>query len=171
MSSFWALGDRAVLGLSSLGQGAKNLLHARECVLNFPSSYIWQKVESIARATGRNPVPPEKAAAGYEYISDKFSLGSFTAVPSQIVKPPRIAECPIQFEAVLVNAWDSAHAAAEDPKFHIVETRIVRVHAHLDVVMPGTNYIDTARWNPLLYVFRHYFGVGSDLGRTFKAEQ
>lgn len=32
------------------------------------------------------------------------------------------------------------------------------------------DHIDTRRWQPLLYVFRHYFGTGPDLGRTFKAE-
>ncbi len=38
------------------------------------------------------------------------------------------------------------------------------------IVVPGTSHIDTARWSPLLYVFRHYFGTGPDLGRTFKSE-
>ncbi|MGZ9719124.1 hypothetical protein [Rhizobium miluonense] len=47
---------------------------------------------------------------------------------------------------------------------------MIRVHAHRDIVIPGTNHIDTGRWSPLLYVFRHYFGIGPDLGRTFKAE-
>jgi flavin reductase (DIM6/NTAB) family NADH-FMN oxidoreductase RutF len=45
------------------------------------------------------------------------------------------------------------------------------IHAHRNIVVPGTNHVDTATWNPLLYVFRHYFGVGPDLGRTFKAER
>ena len=40
-----------------------------------------------------------------------------------------------------------------------------------DIVIPDTNHIDTNRWSPLLYVFRHYFGTGPDLGRTFKAER
>ena len=45
-----------------------------------------------------------------------------------------------------------------------------RVHARSYMVRPGTNHIDTSRWSPLLYVFRHYFGTGVELGRTFRAE-
>lgn len=44
------------------------------------------------------------------------------------------------------------------------------MHAHEDVTIPGTNHVDTARWEPLLYVFRHYFGTGQRLGESFKAE-
>jgi hypothetical protein len=32
------------------------------------------------------------------------------------------------------------------------------------------NYIDPEKWQPLIYNFRHYFGLGEDLGRTFRAE-
>ena len=32
------------------------------------------------------------------------------------------------------------------------------------------SHIDTARWSPLLYVFRHYFGTGKRLARNFRAE-
>jgi hypothetical protein len=45
-----------------------------------------------------------------------------------------------------------------------------RVHAHEDVVIPGTSYVDTRVWSPLVYNFRHYFGLGPQLGRSFRAE-
>ena len=32
------------------------------------------------------------------------------------------------------------------------------------------NHIDPEKWNPLIYNFRHYFGLGKELGKTFKAE-
>jgi hypothetical protein len=38
-------------------------------------------------------------------------------------------------------------------------------------VIEGTQRIDPARWNPLLYVFRHYYGTGRELGRSFRAER
>jgi flavin reductase (DIM6/NTAB) family NADH-FMN oxidoreductase RutF len=104
MSSAWALGDRVVLGCQASGQGIENLRRQRQCVLNFPSSALWRKVERIARATGRRDVPPAKAAIGYEYVADKFALAGLTPIPSEIVAPPRIAECPLQFEADLVEA-------------------------------------------------------------------
>jgi flavin reductase (DIM6/NTAB) family NADH-FMN oxidoreductase RutF len=169
MSSAWALGDRVVLGCQASGQGIENLIHEKQCVLNFPSSELWRKVESIARATGRREVPPAKAAIGYRYVADKFALAGLTAIPSEIVTPPRIAECPLQFEAVLVEARPSNGPDGSAAMF-IAETQVKRVHAHREIVISGTNHVDTAAWDPLLYVFRHYFGTGDDLGKTFKAE-
>lgn len=169
MSSAWALGDRVVLGCTASGQGIENLRARRECVLNFPSAALWGKVESIARATGRRDVPPDKAAIGYEYVADKFALAGLTPIASRSIAPPRIAECPLQFEAELVEARPSDGPDGR-PAFFIVETQVKRVHAHEDIVIEGTNHIDTASWQPLLYVFRHYFGTGTDLGKTFKAE-
>jgi flavin reductase (DIM6/NTAB) family NADH-FMN oxidoreductase RutF len=173
MSSAWALFDRVVLGMTSTSQGRENAVREGELVVNLPSADLWPKVEAIARGTGRTPVPPHKAKIGYEFEADKFGLSGFTPHESAIVRPLRIAECPIQFEAKVV----AAHAPGTDwpeerpEAFQIVETKVVRVHAHRDIVVPGTSYIDTARWAPLLYVFRHYFGTGPDLGRTFKAER
>ncbi|MBV8767865.1 MAG: flavin reductase family protein [Hyphomicrobiales bacterium] len=169
MSSAWALGDRVVLGCTASGQGIENLRRERECVLNFPSPKLWRNVERIARATGKHDVPPEKAAIGYEFVADKFALAKLAPTPSETVEPPRIAECPLQFEAELVEARPS-NGADGRTAFFIAETRVKRVHAHRDVVVEGTNHIDPARWEPLLYVFRHYFGTGTDLGKTFKAE-
>lgn len=56
MSSAWALGDRVVLGCQAAGQGIENLRRQGECALSFPSSALWRKVETIARATGRRDV-------------------------------------------------------------------------------------------------------------------
>lgn len=49
MSSTWELGDRLVLGMTTASQGYENLKRERECVVNFPSSAIWQQVEQLAR--------------------------------------------------------------------------------------------------------------------------
>ena len=171
MSSAWALGSRVVLGLSSASQGAANLRRERECTLNFASADLWSKVEKIARGTGKDPVPAFKQAMGFSYIADKFEAGGFTPVPSERLLAPRISECPLQIEARLV----AIHGDEVDPgpapqKALIIECEAVRVHAHHHIVVPGTNHIDTRRWNPLYYVFRHYFGDARDLGRNFGAE-
>jgi len=172
MSSAWAIFDRVILGMTSTSKGRENLLRERQVVLNFPSPELWQKVEAIARATGRNPVPPHKEKIGYKFEPDKFAASGFTPQNSELVRPLRIAQCPIQLEAELVACHDpGGEWPKERPEaFQIVEVKVVRVHAHEDIVISGTNHIDTARWQPLLYVFRHYFGTGPDLGRTFKAE-
>ncbi|ASW04867.1 flavin reductase family protein [Rhizobium sp. 11515TR] len=173
MSSIWALYDRVVLGLTSTSKGRENLLRERQLVLNFPSPELWPKVEAIAPTTGRDPVPPHKEKIGYRFKADKFDVAGFTPQPADRVRPLRIAECPIQFEAEVAAAhppggeWPSERAEA----FSIIEAKVLRVHAHKDIVIAGTHHIDTSRWSPLLYVFRHYFGTGPDLGRTFKAER
>lgn len=172
LSSAWALFDRVVLGLTSSSRGRENLARARELVINFPSAGLWRRVEAMARATGRSPVPPHKERIGYRFDPDKFALAGLTEQKSDLVGPPRIRECPLQFEAVVTARHAPGADWPEDrpESFEIIEVKVVRVHARPDIVIPGTNHIDTAAWRPLLYVFRHYFGLGPDLGRTFKAE-
>mgnify|MGYP001027669617 FL=1 len=172
MSSAWMLFDRVVLGMTSTSKGRENAVRDRQIVINFPSPDLWPKVEAIARGTGRDPVPPHKEKIGYRFEPEKFEVSGFTPQESTVVRPLRIAECPIQFEAEVVACHDpGGDWPRERPEaFQIIETRVLRVHAHRSVVVPGTSHIDTAKWQPLLYVFRHYFGTGPDLGRTFKAE-
>lgn len=171
MSSAWALGDRFVLGMASSSLGAENARRAREMVINFPGPESWRAVEAMARATGRDPVPRHKAEIGYVFEPDKFGLSGLTPQPSDLVKPWRIAECPLQFEAEVLAVHEPAdRPAGAEASFFIVETRVRRVHAHRGIVIEGTSYIDTSRWQPLLYVFRHYFPTGARLGRNFKAQ-
>ena len=165
MSSSFALGDRVVLGMSEGGQGMDNLRRGGECVINLPSPQLWRAVERLAPTTGRPRVPEDKRALGYRHVADKFACAGLTPLPSLMVKPPRIAECPLQLEARLLRA----HPAADEGGFAILETRVLQAHAHPRIVIDGTQHIDTERWQPLLYVFRHYFGTGPRLGRTFKA--
>ncbi len=166
MSSSFALGDRVVLGMSEGGQGLDNLRRTGECVINLPSAALHGAVERLAPTTGRDPVPEDKRAFGYRHVADKFGCAGLTPLPSERVAPPRIAECPLQLEARLA----AAHAGGPLPRFAILETQVLRTHAHRDIVVDGTQHVDTGRRRPLLYVFRHYFGTGPRLARTFKAE-
>jgi len=50
-----------------------------------------------------------------------------------------------------------------------VEVRVLKVHADERLIVDG-KHIDPTKWNPLIYNFRHYYGLGSELGKTFKAE-
>jgi len=173
MSSAWALGDRLVLGLSAQSQGCANLLRGGEAVVNLPDPPLHAAIERIARTTGRTPVPDYKQAMGYRHEADKFALGGFTRIASHAVAPPRIAECPLQLETRLLHARRSTPGHDDDvhdPGFVVIELAVVQVHAHPDIVLDGTQHVDTARWSPLLYVFRHYFGTGERRGRNFRAE-
>ena len=172
MSSAWALADRVVIGLTGAGQGLANLQRERECVLNLAGEDLQENVERMAPTTGRDPVPSWKRATGYRYEADKFALAGLHTLPSHAVAPPRIAECPLQLEArvalIIERPVDAWRGDAEN--YVIAELQVLRVHAHEDVVVPGTQHVDSTRYQPLFYLFRHYVGCGAPLGKTFKAE-
>jgi flavin reductase (DIM6/NTAB) family NADH-FMN oxidoreductase RutF len=165
MSSAWALGRTVVLGLGGSGKTAENLRREGECVLNLPSDDLWPAVERLAPLTGKDPVPPHKAAQRFRHERDKFGAAGLTPVPSDLVAPPRAAECPLQLEA-LVRDVRPLHEAGGALA---VEAEVVRVHAREDLVVGG-RHVDPGAWRPLIYNFRHYFGLGPELGKTFRAE-
>jgi flavin reductase (DIM6/NTAB) family NADH-FMN oxidoreductase RutF len=164
ISSSWALGDRVVLGFSVDAQGFLNLEQNLECVINVASPDTLEGIGQIADTTGRNP--PLIVGREYRFESDKFALGGFTKLESDCVAPPRIAECPLQLEAKVL----AVHVLTGDSGCAAVETQVLRVHAHADIVVLGTNHIDPQRWHPLFYVFRHYFSTGERLGKNSWAE-
>ena len=170
MSSAWALDDRVVLGMGLAGQGCQNLLRTGEAVINLPDPTLHRSVEAIADTTGCCKVPEYKKATGYRHVADKFSLAGLNAVPSETIAPPRVHECPLQLEARLLGSHRGTAIDGEDPEFVSLEMQVLRVHAHEDILHAGSNHIDTSRWSPLLYVFRHYFGTGGRLGRNFRSE-
>lgn len=164
ISSSWYLGNTVVLGLSVDGQTLPNLRRERECVINLPAADQWDAVERLAPLTGRDPVPDHKRDR-FRFEPRKFEAAGLTGLPGRAVTAPRVAECPVHLEAVV----EAVHRTRETG-LSIVETRIVHVHVAEDLVIRGTQHVDTARWNPLFYVFRHYFGLGSDRGTSFRAE-
>jgi len=168
MSSAWALGWAFVLGLGCTSKTFQNLVSQKQCVINFPASHLFTHVEKIAHLTGANPVPDEKKEQ-YQYSSDKFTAGNFSSIPSENVIPPRIAECPIQLEAVFKDVWYITGNGGEYPDTAAVCVQVVCVHAAEELVVKD-NHIDPAKWDPLIYNFRHYQGLGPDLGKTFKAK-
>jgi len=93
---------------------------------------------------------------------DKFGAAGLTPVDSDAVEPPRIAECPVQLEAVL----ESAHPmAASDPdrrgRLVGLEVRIVRVHVEESLLLDGyDDRIDPEKWRPLIMNFCQFFGLG-----------
>jgi flavin reductase (DIM6/NTAB) family NADH-FMN oxidoreductase RutF len=164
MSSAWALGRTVVLGLGAAGQTAANLAHRPDLVINLPDPARWPAVERLAPLTGRDPVPAHKADQ-FRYEPAKFAAAGLTPVPAELVRPPRVAECPLQLEARAARVQPAAAGS-----FVVVEAEVLRVHAAADIVVSGTDHVDPARWQPLIYNFRHYFGLGDELGHTFRSE-
>ena len=168
MSSVWALGWTLMLGLECSSKTYQNLIEQKECVINFPSASLFDKVEKIANLTGAYPIADYKKGR-YKYDPDKFTSGGFTTLASESVKPPRIAECPLQFEAVLKNVIVINDDPVEASSIAAVAVRVLKVHADERLIVDG-KHIDPKKWDPLIYNFRHYFGLGDELGKTFKAE-
>jgi flavin reductase (DIM6/NTAB) family NADH-FMN oxidoreductase RutF len=125
-------------------------------------------VNRLAKTTGSNPVPASKLARDYRHVKDKLGLSGLTAVPSEIVKAPRVAECPVQMEAVLQarhpfggferqRAYDENLEKANITAF---ELRIVRVHVEEDLLIAGkANHVNSDLWKPLIMSFAHFYGL------------
>lgn len=170
LSSFWALGWTIVLGLLRDTKTLQNLEQHPECVVNLPSPDLWEQVERLAPLTGLNPVPPEKAAK-FRHEADKFRAAQFTPMASECVSVPRVQECPAQLEAVVrkMHPLEGDRRLKELTGGVAVEVEILRVHLRKDFILEE-NYVDPGRWQPLIYNFRHYYGLGRELGKTFRAE-
>ncbi|MFD1936110.1 MULTISPECIES: flavin reductase family protein [Nonomuraea] len=164
ISSAWALGQVVVMGLGAEGHTGGNLAARPDLVINLPEPRQWAAVERLAPLTGSDPVPPDKRGA-FRHEPDKFAAAGLRPEPSELVRPPRVAGCPIQLEA---RAARVRLDVSDD--FLIVEARVLRVHADPRIVVPGTQYVDPALWSPLIYNFRHYFGLGDELGHSFRSE-
>ena len=161
ISSAWWLDWSCVLGMSTRSKTVSNLRRTGECVINLPSVDLVSHVDRLALTTGANPVPPYKAAIGYEYKPDKFQVAGLTPVASQLVEPPRVAECPVQLEAEVVNIH--AIGTAEE---HLasIEVRVQRVHVDESLLVhPDHSYIDPKKWQPLIMNFCEFFGLGAQV--------
>ncbi|MGA5195694.1 flavin reductase family protein [Streptomyces exfoliatus] len=165
VSSAWALGQTVVLGLGADSQTAANLATRPELVINLPSPDLWDAVERLAPLTGAFPVPAAKQARGYRYEPDKFAAAGLTPVPSETVRAPRVAECPLQLEAQVRRSSSDAEG-----HFLIVECAVARVHADRRIVVPGTQHINPTLWSPLIFNFRHYQGLAPELGHCFTSQ-
>jgi flavin reductase (DIM6/NTAB) family NADH-FMN oxidoreductase RutF len=170
ISSFWALGWTMTLGLLDETKTAENLDRHAECVINLPSPDMWRQVEKLAPLTGKDPVPDLKADQ-FRTQKDKFGASGLTPEPSELVKPDRVAECPVQMEARVLGT-DRLGGAKLDKLGGGLSARIEILRVHVDeALISGDRHIDPAIWSPLIYNFRHYYRLAdSELGKTFRAE-
>ncbi len=171
MSSFWALGWTLMLGVLDETKTAENLARHSECVVNLPAPEMWPNVEKLAPLTGKNPVPKLKMKQ-FRFETDKFKAAGLTPMPSELVKPARCRECPVQMEARVTRLHRMDGEKLKQLGGGVAaEVEIVRVHVAEEFIS-GESYIDPAKWSPLIYNFRHYFRLAeAELGKTFRAEK
>jgi flavin reductase (DIM6/NTAB) family NADH-FMN oxidoreductase RutF len=160
MSSAWWLGQEAMLGLGASSRTTQNLLRTRECVLNLAPSSLVDHVDRLALLTGTPELSEHKRATGYRYEPRKFEAAGLTPQASDLVRPDRVHECPIQLECVVSGHYaidaDSASAQA-------IHVTVMRAHVHDSVRLPGTTYVDPQAWDPLIMKFCDFFGSGEAL--------
>ncbi|MFD7310195.1 flavin reductase family protein [Promicromonospora sp. NPDC059942] len=167
MSSAWWLGDHCALGLGDSAQTSANLRRERECVLNLVPSGLVDAVDRLALTTGRPDVPPRKAAMGYEFVPDKFDRAGLSGLPSDLVRPPRVAECPVQLECSVEQESPLGTSGSGATVFHV---RVLRSHVAEELVLPGTHHVDPVGWDPLIMKFCEFFGAGSAIRPSRLAE-
>lgn len=172
MSSAWWLGRSCMLGLGARSHTPANILRTGECVLNLPSVDQVAAVNRLARTTGSDPVPPHKQSMGYRHEADKFAIARLTPMASELVRPLRIAECPVQLEAVLEESHPlAARDAARAGNLLALEVRITRVHVSDAIRMDGhDDRIDPTKWRPLIMSFCQFFGLGEMVHPSTLAE-
>lgn len=163
MSSAWWLGDRAMLGLGSASRTPQNILRTGECVLNLASSQLVEHVNRLALTTAEPVLTPHKRETGYRYEPLKFLAAGLTPQASDLVRPDRVAECPIQLECELLASDDFDTATA-------LQVRVLRSHVEESLLIPGTSYVDPLRWDPLIMKFCEFFGDGRPLSPSRLAE-
>ncbi|MGJ4926554.1 flavin reductase family protein [Bradyrhizobium sp. HKCCYLS2038] len=160
-SAFW-LGWRCMLGLAAGSKTPQNMRRTGECVVNLPSVDLVAAVDRLALTTGSDPVPAMKRHKGYRHEADKFGEAGLTAILSETVAAPRVAECPVQLEARI----EAVHGVADDNailKGHIqcFEVRVQRVHVDPSILMDGArDRIDPDKWRPLIMSFQQFYGLG-----------
>ena len=166
MSSAWWLGWSCMLGFDASSQTVVNLTRERECVLNLASVETAEAVNRLARTTGSREVPLHKRAMGWRYEGAKLAHAGLTTEASIGVKPPRIAECRVQLEAVVVAIRPFAR---HDPRMAIpacaVELQIVQTHVD-ESVLAEADKIDPDKWHPLIMSFRELFVLGDRIPRS-----
>jgi len=161
MSSAWWLDQSCMLGMGSRSKTVENLLRERECVLNLPPATLVEAVDRLALTTGKNPVPEYKTRMNFQYILDKFAHAGLTPMASESVRPPRVAECTVQLEAVV----EEFHPFGSPEDFSMaIEVRIVKVHIDDSILNTDKrHHIDADKWNPLIMSFCEFYGLGKNL--------
>lgn len=113
-----------------------------EFVVNLPSALILEKVDRCGSVSGRDV--------------DKFAAFGLTALPATQVRPPLIAECPVNLECRLLGT--------EEIGDHDMFKGEVLVQHVDEEVLDAAGRIQVSRLDPLCYIMGEYWSVSRKLG-------
>lgn len=124
----WERGPVVSVWLPSRGRTAQNLAVRPDVVFNLPP-------EGAAAEEGAGAVPCADAP---------------WTEPSELVRPPRLAHCPVQLEARRVGG-----RTVTDGAWTRIEAQVVRVHADPRWVLPVSGPVGGLEtWHPPVHDFR-----------------
>lgn len=105
-------------------------------------------------------------------MKDKFGAAGLEPQASELVRPPRARQCPVQMESELVVS----HGVMDDIEHWkgfivVLEVKVLRVHA-LDSVISKDyeNRIDPDKWRPLIMSFQRLYGLSGQRNPSVLAE-
>ena len=118
------------------------ILDSGEFVVNLPTADMLDKVIKCGSVSGRDV--------------DKFAAFGLTALPAKQVRPPLIAECPINLECKLVGF----RRCGDHDTF---EGEVVAQHVDEDCLSADGSIIPE-KLNGFAFVLGKFFAFGKDLG-------
>ena len=123
----------------------ESLLQTNSCVLNFPSSQIYDKCSATITHN--------------EYDSDEIAVSGLTAEPAVSVDAPRISECFLNLECEFM--WEKENFEGS----HHVTVCVRVVHLSMD-----SDYYDedrTGRYGMSGYIYNIHQPVNPETGRSY----
>ncbi len=118
----------------------------REFVVNLPGTRLLRETDLCGSCSGRD--------------TDKFAETGLTAIPAEKVKPPLIAECPVNIECRLLSVQEMG-----DHDLFLGE--VLLVHAD-DSVLDGEGRVSPAKLEPFVFMYNcghagEYWGLGGKI--------
>ncbi|MHB1210373.1 MAG: flavin reductase family protein [Acidimicrobiales bacterium] len=167
-SSVWRLDQTGVLGRGTRALTFANLRRDGECARSLPSVDQVAPVDRLALAAGIDLVTDYKLATNFRHVRDKFDAAGRTALPSQLVGPPRAIECPLHLEAKVTSIHS---VGAPEDHSACIEVQIVRVHVEEGLLDDhARHHISSDRWRALIMSFLNFYGLGDRVHGSRLAE-
>ena len=162
-SAFW-LGHNCMLGFDAGSHTPQNIIRSKQCVLNLPSSSstkLLNAINALASTTGTEKPSAAKLDRGYRYVRDKWSCTGLTPQPSDIVRPQRVEECPVQMECEFVSKHDLlGDEPTKSGLLLAIELRVLRVHVLDELRLEGfKSRIDPDKWRPIVMSFQQLYSL------------
>ncbi|CAI8868284.1 flavin reductase family protein [Kosakonia quasisacchari] len=159
------IGPRPIGWIASLdGQGRRNLapysffncFNYRPPIIGFASSGWKDSVRNITKTkefvwnltTRALAVPMNETSASLPHGEDEFARAGLTPVASRIIKTPRVAESPVNFECRLSQCIQLTAADGTPVDSWLVLGEVVAVH--IDEMLLENGIYQTAKAQPVL---------------------